>query len=676
MVGGSGGSTDVRRATLEDASGVIELICEFDRRISHLSFAQVTRGALEFMADRLGVVRASVALRMNGSQGFTIFDSTLDIRGIESGRVIPPNSASLAATVQQGVPVYREDIRLWPTPNLVDDALISAGIFTTFSVPLACGSECLGTLNVGADGVDGVLPLVRQVIELVAPRLAFAIQAGLAHERTVESESQLRDIFEAVGDGIVVADISNRNIVMVNSAICRMLGRSEAELLTGTIEALHPSERFSEVMATFTRMVEGSIAHALDVPMHKDGASFNVDVTARRTILGKKPCVVGLFRDASARQQREQEQVQVQKLESIRELAAGIAHDFNNLLTGIIGNMNLAESYLEAGSDPFELLAEAQRAAFRATSLTRQLLTFAKGGTPVRKGTDICQIVRDSAELTCRGSNVQCQFEFEKSQVHVLGDEGQLAQVFQNLVRNAVEAMPRGGAVRIGITLRKSTQGSKDTEVAVTVSDHGCGIDPVKLDRIFLPFYTTKARGSGLGLAVTYSVVQSHAGRISVISDLGKGTTFEVVLPIVDSADSDAISVVRSAVRGSGRVLVMDDQAVIRQVAGRALRRAGYETCLVANGEDAILAYREALQRGERFDVTILDLTVSDGMGGRETAAALLAIDPTASLIVSSGYSEDGVMSEHTKHGFMSVLPKPYGAFQLVDAVAALVKSQ
>jgi len=293
----------------------------------------------------------------------------------------------------------------------------------------------------------------------------------------------------------------------------------------------------------------------------------------------------------------------------------------------------------------------------------------------VRKETDICQIVRDSAELTCRGSNVHCQFEFAKTKVHVLGDDGQLAQVVQNLVRNAVEAMPDGGTVRLGIALRGSTQGSKDTEVCITVSDHGSGIDPSKLDRIFLPFYTTKPRGSGLGLAVTYSVVQSHAGRIGVISDLGKGTTFEIVLPIADSTDSDAIPGVPSAVRGSGRVLVMDDQAVIRQVAGRALRRAGYETCLVANGEDAIVAYREALQRGERFDVTILDLTVSDGMGGRETAAALLAIDPTASLIVSSGYSEDGVMSEHTKHGFRSVLPKPYGAFQLVDAVAALVKS-
>ena len=142
MVGGSGGSTNVRRATLEDASGVIELICEFDRRISHLSFAQVTRGALEFMADRLGVARASVALRIDGGQGFTIFDSTFDIRGIESGRVIPPNSASLAATVQQGVPVYREDIRLWPTPNPVDDALISAGIFATFSVPLVGTKTC------------------------------------------------------------------------------------------------------------------------------------------------------------------------------------------------------------------------------------------------------------------------------------------------------------------------------------------------------------------------------------------------------------------------------------------------------------------------------------------------------------------------------------------------------
>lgn len=670
--GGEGGA--VKNGTFGDPGNVIKPISEFERSIAHLSFEEVTRGALSFMNNRLGIVRASVALLKDDGRDFLMFDSTLEISGLESGQVIALSSASLRATVEQGTAIYRADIREWPIRNAVDAALLAAGLHSTLSVPLAVADKRLGTLNAAARDVDGIQPYVQQVIELLAPRLAFAIHAGIAHDRTTESESRFRDVFDAVGDGIAVADTSTRELLMVNPAICRMLHRSEAELLGLTVDDIHPPDRVTEVLTMFGAMVAGQLNHALEVPvLRADGSIVVADVTSRHTRFDSRPCLVGVFRDASLRRQREQEQVQIQKLESIRTLAAGFAHDFNNILTVLIGNMDLAETYLKQGTEPHELLAEAQRAAFRATTLTRQLLTFAKGGAPLRKVIDIIRLTKDTAELACQGSNVICEFTLPNNQVHVMGDEGQLAQAIVNLVRNAVEAMPNGGLVQVKIDVRLAAEIGKGKEVCITVIDHGSGIEPSTLDRIFLPFFTTKSQGSGLGLAVTYSIVQNHEGRVRVTSSLGAGSTFELLLPTAEVNETETQSSIAPIAQRSGRVLVMDDQAMVRQVVGRMLRQAGYDVCLVSNGETAISSYREAMHCGQPFDAAILDLTVFGGMGGRDAAAALLAMDPNANLVVSSGYSEDGVMSDYAKHGFKAVLPKPYNSFQLVSALAQLI---
>ena len=217
-------------------------------------------------------------------------------------------------------------------------------------------------------------------------------------------------------------------------------------------------------------------------------------MSARRTLISNRRCVVGVFRDATERRQREDEQLQVQKLESIRTLAAGIAHDFNNLLTGLIGNISLAQLQLDKEQQAWELLDEAQRAATRGTALTRQLLTFAKGGAPVRTHTNIVQVVRDSSNLATSGSNVQCQFDLPSEDCAVTGDEGQLAQVFQNLVRNAVEAMPGGGTVRVQMSCQKSKRGD---EVCIEVADHGPGIAPEKIEKSSPRFSPPRTRAAG-----------------------------------------------------------------------------------------------------------------------------------------------------------------------------------
>ncbi len=653
---------------------VIELVAEFDQRIAHLSFAETTRGALTFMAECMGIARASVALLENEGQSFRIFDSTREIRGVESGTLVPFASATLGATVESGASIYRANINDWPQENAVDKALAAAGLRCTFSTPLRCAGQCIGTLNAAGGEIDGLGPVTRRVIELLAPRLAFAIHAGMIHDQLRESQARFRDVFSTVRDGILVADIANRRLVMANPAIANMLGRSSEELVGMSIQDIHPADDLEDILATFGAMTEGRLDHALDIRMLRaDRTVLFVDVAARSTTLSGRPCLVGVFRDASSRREREQEQVQIQKLESIRTLAAGIAHDFNNLLTGLVGNMSLVQPHLNRGSEAWEWLDEAQRAAMRATALTRQLLTFAKGGSPVRQVTDIVPIVRDSANLACAGTNVRCIFQLPERRMMVLGDDGQLSQVVQNLVRNAVDAMPGGGAVDVKLTPVFSNQVGKGRQACIEVVDHGDGIAPELLDRIFVPFFTTKSGRSGLGLAVAYSVVQSHGGRINVSSSRGVGSTFQICLPIPDDLTTAEDSASATG-PGNGRVLLMDDQAVVRKVAERILVQAGYTTHAVANGNEAIVAYREAMADGHGFDLAILDLTVPGAMGGREAARGILDIDPNARMIVSSGYSEEDVMSDHAQHGFRAVLPKPYNATQLLATVARALR--
>lgn len=651
---------------------VIQLIADFERHTSHMSFAEIAKGALGFMADRLHMDRASIALLRSEGGGFWLYDTTVDVQGVESGKILPPGSGTLSETVEQKRAIYRADIRDWPAKNALDQAFIARGFLSTISVPLVSGERCRGTLNAAASAVDGIAPATRQVIELVAPRLAHALAVGVAVEDLAESEARFRDVFDTVGDGIVVADYSNRKVVMVNAAMCALLGRSSSEMHGLTIDCIHPNNRMDEVISVFRSMMRGERDHASEIPMLRaDGTVFWADVSARSIVISNKRCVVAVFRDATERRRREDEQLHVQKLESIRTLAAGIAHDFNNLLTGLIGNISLAQMSLADSHEAQFLLDEAQRAATRATALTRQLLTFAKGGAPLRRCMNIVQVVRDSASLATSGSNVTCQFDLPDQALAVMADEGQLAQVFQNLVRNGVEAMPRGGTVRVQLSRQTGSDGD---EIGIAVTDQGPGIAPELLDKIFLPFFSTKERGSGLGLAVAHSIIQNHGGRIQVSSRLGVGTTFRVTLPAM-ARGPDSASPPRAKQQGTGRVLVMDDEAAVLRLAERVLRDAGYATKVVSNGSDAVEVYRKVFDDGQRFDAVVLDLTVRGGMGGREAAERILAIDPAAHLMVSSGYSDDSVMAEYRRHGFSAVLPKPYTAQQLCEAVQAMMTS-
>ncbi len=420
---------------------------------------------------------------------------------------------------------------------------------------------------------------------------------------------------------------------------------------------------------------EGTSSHEF-LAQRKDGPAYPVLLCDRAIHHdGEVAGLRGFLVDITDRKRAERELAKADKLDSIGALAGGIAHDFNNILSAIIGNLSLVRSDLGAGIGNDELLREAESAAFRARDLTQQLLTFAKGGAPILKRASILSIVEEAAQLALRGSNVKWEIRQNGDLDGVRVDEGQIHQVFSNLLINADQAMPEGGCIRIecgNVDLGHRDQPPLEPGryVRVRVRDGGAGISDRDLKRIFDPFFTTKEGGSGLGLATAYSIVRNHNGFIGADSKAGIGTTFTVHLPAANGREADVSDPeIETPSKGKGRILVLDDEQAVRRLAGRALRALGYTTELVEDGDAALEAYRAAQVSGDPFDAVILDLTIPGGLGGLETLRRLLGIDRQTCALVSSGYSNDPVLANYESYGFAGRLTKPYRVQDLSEAL-------
>ncbi len=370
--------------------------------------------------------------------------------------------------------------------------------------------------------------------------------------------------------------------------------------------------------------------------------------------------------------------VKNQKLESLGVFAGGIAHDFNNLLTGIIANISLAKIFVNPEEKVFTRLEEAEKASGRAKELTQQLLTFSKGGDPVKKIASIEKILMDSSSFVLRGSNVRCELAIPDGIWPVEVDVGQIGQVVNNLLINADQAMPDGGIIRISV--ENLTAGPDDVVtlneghyVKFSIEDRGIGIPEEYLAKIFDPYFTTKQKGSGLGLATVHSIIKKHDGHIFVESKIGSGTTIHVYLPASGKKLTGTIAEEEKHLSGYGNILVMDDDEIIREVAKEILGHLGYRVELCADGNQAIALYRKAMNNDEPFDLVIMDLTVPGGMGGRETMEKLLEINHEVKGIVSSGYNNDPILANYRQYGFSGVVIKPYNISELGKVVQDMI---
>ncbi len=390
------------------------------------------------------------------------------------------------------------------------------------------------------------------------------------------------------------------------------------------------------------------------------------------------------FRDITERQRIDQELAKGRRLEALGLLAGGIAHDFNNLLTVMLGSLSMVDQGGAMADPQKKLLRATESAVLRARDLTQQLLTFSQGGAPVRAAAAIAEVVRESASFVLSGANVRAEIELPNDLWVVEIDAGQINQVINNLLINATQAMPEGGVVRIGGSnvLGATIPLPRERYVLLSVVDQGVGIPADCLDRIFDPYFSTKEldpyfstkeQGRGLGLASAYSIAKRHDGLLTVRSTPGKGTSFHLYLPASNALATDLESPRRVQPERAGRILIMDDDEAVRGMMGAMVRKLGYEVLLTADGAAAVSAYRAALGTAHRFDAVIMDLTVRGGMGGKEATRRLLAIDPETRAIVASGYSNDPVMANHGRYGFLGRISKPFPPEELGFVLAEVL---
>ncbi len=492
-----------------------------------------------------------------------------------------------------------------------------------------------------------------------------------------ESEQRFRELADSLPQTVFEMDLQGK-FTYVNRTALDAFGYEQEDVGRGIFvqDMIAPGDR-ERALRNIASLLRGEPPRNEEyLALRKDGTAFPCVVHAGPVMRdGAVAGLRGIVVDITERKRAESEFLKMQKLESIGVLAGGIAHDFNNILTGILGNLSLAKMRLRPDDPLYHRIDETEKASLQARDLTQQLLTFARGGNPVKKVVSAELLIRDTATFATRGTNVKTDLRFASGLRPIVADEGQMGQVFHNLVINACQAMPNGGIVRISAENLRLDMGralplSPGEYVRVKVEDQGIGIPAEYLPKVFDPYFTTKRQGSGLGLAVAYSVVKSHGGHLEVASTPGSGTVFTLYLPAsTEEIQAEAESGGR-IVEGRGRILVMDDEEIVRKVVKAILAELGYEAEFADDGRKAVARYIQAREEGRAFDAVIMDLTVPGGMGGRDAVRELLAADPGARAIVSSGYSTDPVMADFRAFGFRGYVKKPFKVQELSEALS------
>jgi two-component system cell cycle sensor histidine kinase/response regulator CckA len=516
-------------------------------------------------------------------------------------------------------------------------------------------------------------------------QLILGIFRDISKRKRVEEElrtrqAELTTILRAVPVGIGVA--IDRELKEVNDQVCTISGYSREELLGKNSRMLYPTQEDYEFVGREYRQILAYGVGTVETRWQQKNGNI-VDILLSLTPITEgdsSQSVLFTVTDITERKKMEMEHFRLDKLESLGIMAGGIAHDFNNVLMTILGNISLASLEISDSFSPeaADWLDNAGQGCQQAMVLARQLLTFAKGGAPIKQIHSLQDIIQESASLALSGSRSRHEFSSQEHLWNVNVDRGQIHQVFSNLLINADQAMPLGGMIHIqaqNVELDPSSKVSlpRGKYVLVDITDQGVGIPPEQLAKIFDPYFTTKQKGNGLGLATVFSIVKQHGGLISVKSALGEGTTFQLYLPAAKGRVQVKEEVESKPFMGRGRILVMDDEAPVRAVVGRMLKKMGYDPLLAQDGAEALELYTQASSAEQPIDAVILDLTIPGGMGGKEVIHELLAQNPRVKALVSSGYADDAIMANYSSLGFRGVITKPYTILQLGEVLQKVI---
>jgi two-component system cell cycle sensor histidine kinase/response regulator CckA len=503
------------------------------------------------------------------------------------------------------------------------------------------------------------------------------------------SEQRARAAIESSPAGMMFYHLQPDNqliFIGANPAADKILGVDNRDFIGKPLEEAFPPLADTEIPDRYREVARTGQKWQVDEVVYDHGPIKGIYSVVAFQI--QPYHMVAMFVDITERKRNEKAQRRLHNLESLGTVAGGIAHDFNNLLMGIFGNIELAQLELTPGHPALESLQAAHQALEQARHLTTRLLTFAKGGTPLLRTVDLRELICDIVRFHLAGSMVAAQFDIPQDLWPAKVDKGQIAEVIANLTINAREAMPMGGNFRVSarnipdIHMESAPQ-LEGNVVQLTFQDKGVGIPDSILDRVFDPYFSTKRSGSGLGLATVHSIIIRHKGHITIESKPNTGTTVSVWLPVNGATDAAAETLQESPPIASPpsqeprlRILLVDDEEIIRQTASHMLARAGFVVETAVEGKEALSKYAEAMQQGQPFALTIMDLTIPGGMGGAEAIKHLLALDPGAKVIVASGYSSDPVLANCTQYGFAGRLAKPFSWQELTETISRVLTAE
>jgi PAS domain S-box-containing protein len=513
----------------------------------------------------------------------------------------------------------------------------------------------------------------------------------VAEQKLAEEKEKLSITLKSIDDGVITVDVHG-TVVLINKAACEMIGCSENDAIGVSFDSIYKPVQ-----------VNNKAKHEHDI-FHEIANNPYLSLYGRQSLLmstnGKEYIItetgvsikdaddnisgyVIVFSDITERYQFEEEKFKARKLESISLLASGIAHDFNDLLTGIITNLFMAKMGIDSKAETYIMITTAEKAAFQASILTRQLLTFATNEVINKEETSIKELIENSIGFYLKDSRCEYKLHISESLSKANVDRGQIDRVFNNIILNADQSMPDGGVIFVNAenftleSINPSLPLTFGSYIKISVTDQGSGIPDEILPKIFDPYFSTRSNGSGLGLTTAYTIVQQHGGHIAVTSQLGVGTTFIIYLPAIegtDSSESDEDS--EESQRKGCKILFIDDEKVVLQSTGQLLTHLGHDVCLAEDYSTALTYFRNAFDNQLPFTIVIMDLTISSKPGPKEIISEFIAIDPQIKVIISSGYVNDPMMVNYSTYGFAAAMPKPYNAKELNQKILDLLSAE